>query len=338
LGPEPSAAQRHDAANLPNVILHHKPYALEWMPESAEDVRRSGEWLLELAETSKPDIVHLNGYAHASLPFRVPALLTAHSCVRSWWRAVHQCPPGPEWDAYREGVQRGLDNAASVIAPSKAMASALEREYAVAREKITVIHNFSEVPESPKTQKEPRIAAAGRIWDESKNIRLLANIAPECDWPIEVAGSAIAGSAQKPKPDRGSDNFLLLGELSHAALLARLQKVSIFAHPALYEPFGLAVLEAARCSCCLVLSSIESLCELWDGCAQFCDPRDPEQWRFELNRLAANPKEREMLVARSLRRSRQYQPESSIRAYLAEYRRLLKDRFQNSETVKEAAA
>ena len=36
----------------------------------------------------KPDIVHLNNYVHAALPFRAPKLVVGHSCVLSWWRAV----------------------------------------------------------------------------------------------------------------------------------------------------------------------------------------------------------------------------------------------------------
>ena len=38
---------------------------------------------------------------------------------------------------------------------------------------------------------------------------------------------------------------------------------------ALYEPFGLAVLEAAQAGCALVLSDIPTFRELWDGAALF---------------------------------------------------------------------
>ena len=34
------------------------------------------------------ELVHLNGYAHAALPWRVPVVVVAHSCVLSWWQAV----------------------------------------------------------------------------------------------------------------------------------------------------------------------------------------------------------------------------------------------------------
>ena len=60
-----------------------------------------------------------------------------------------------------------------------------------------------------------------------------------------------------------------LGPLSHSQTLRQLDAASIFLHPAFYEPCGLSVLEAARCRCCLVLSDIPSLRELWEGAAIF---------------------------------------------------------------------
>ena len=41
-----------------------------------------------------------------------------------------------------------------------------------------------------------------------------------------------------------------------------------------YEPFGLAVLEAAQAGCALVLSDIPTFRELWNGAAQFVPPGD----------------------------------------------------------------
>ena len=47
----------------------------------------------------------------------------------------------------------------------------------------------------------------------------------------------------------------------------------MFVSSARYEPFGLAVLEAAAAGCALVLSDIPTFRELWDGAATFvaCD-------------------------------------------------------------------
>ena len=55
-----------------------------------------------------------------------------------------------------------------------------------------------------------------------------------------------------------------------------MRQAAIFVAPALYEPFGLGVLEARARGCALVLVHIPTFRELWDGAALFADPRDDE--------------------------------------------------------------
>src|SRR5881227_3519415 len=114
-------------------------------------------------------------------------------------------------------------------------------------------------------------------------------------WPVYVAGetegpdgSAAVASAVK-----------LLGSIARAELRGWMARASIFAAPALYEPFGLGVLEAARSGCALVLSDIASFRELWDGCAEFVDPRDPGALASALRRLASDPLRRAALAIRA---------------------------------------
>src|SRR3954471_22465511 len=85
MGPRLRQAQRED---LPSGV-HESEFRLEWMEDPWEDVSAAGEWLLQQEEEERPDIVHLCSYAHGSLPFQAPKVLVAHSCVLSWWRAVH---------------------------------------------------------------------------------------------------------------------------------------------------------------------------------------------------------------------------------------------------------
>src|SRR5436305_100696 len=59
-----------------------------------------------------------------------------------------------------------------------------------------------------------RIFAAGRVWDEAKNISLLSEIAPRVSWPIDVAG-------EDRHPGGGSPrlaNVNLLGRLTQPQL------------------------------------------------------------------------------------------------------------------------
>jgi glycosyltransferase involved in cell wall biosynthesis len=319
MGPRPTEEQRNEFLTFPRVRLVESDYALEWMADSWDDVEASGNWLLRLQSSFDPDVIHLNGYAHATLRWNKPVAVVAHSCVYSWWRAVHGCAPGPDWSEYKRRVADGLSAADVVIAPSAYVAGELEGEYGVSPDKVRVIHNFSHAHVSPHTKKQPFVLAAGRIWDDAKNIALLQRIAPELEWEVGIAGDAESPEASTRK----GQSACFLGLLPHPELMRQMSLAGIFAHPALYEPFGLSVLEAARARCCLVLSNIPSLRELWDGAAIFIDPREPEVWVREINRLARDSSERESLGQLAYSQSMKYRPSSSLKQYRDVYAALV---------------
>ncbi len=297
LGPRPSAEQKNQLRHLPQVKLCESDYALEWMPHPWRDVEAAGEWLLSLDAAFEADVIHLNGYMHGALPWRKPVTVVAHSCVYSWWRAVHNCAPPSEWAEYYRRVARGLAACDAVVAPSRFMADEIRREYKIPAEKVQVIYNFSSVPES-YAPKEPFCLAAGRLWDQAKNLSLLKEITTHLRWPLDLAQG-----------------------LPHGELLQRMSRAAIFLHPALYEPFGLSVLEAARAGCCLVLADIPSLRELWDESAIFLDPRQPEVWIRRLNQLSTNPQEVLYWGETARKGAARYSEEQAINAYLNLYGR-----------------
>jgi glycogen(starch) synthase len=316
MGPRPSEEQKRHLAPIPNVTLVQSDYALEWMPKPWANVDRAGRWLLDLAQDFAPHLIHLNGYAHAALPWRRPVVVVAHSCVFSWWRAVHGAAPGPEWDEYKRRVLQGLLAATVVITPSAAMARATATEYALPPEKIRIIHNFSNTGTPQPAQKEPFFLAAGRLWDQAKNIALLEHIAPRLHWNMRVSGSECG-----PEASTANINAVcFLGMLPYAELLEQMARAAVFVHPALYEPFGLSVLEAARRGCCLVLADVPSLRELWNGAAVFLDPRDPDQWLAELNSLTTDLQRRNALAAQAQSHAAKYSALVAVRDYQQVYR------------------
>ena len=89
MGAPVTRGQRREAAQLANVRIFKSAYKLEWMDDPWLDVAASGDWLLELEQRFHPDLVHLNGYAHAILPWRAPKRRTRlsrcpHLDQRSW--------------------------------------------------------------------------------------------------------------------------------------------------------------------------------------------------------------------------------------------------------------
>jgi glycogen synthase len=314
-GPIPDRSQEREAARIQNLNLVANPFPLEWYGNvSGEDIESSGSWLRSLARSFRPDIVHINGYAHAAGDWDVPTVVVAHSCVYSWWLSVHGELPPREWTPYRRRVIAGLESASAVIAPTRWMLRTLQSEYGVTLRRPKVIRNFSTLP-VPRANKEPFIFACGRLWDEAKNTLLLDRIASRVQWPLHMAGS-IAG----PQGVRANlSGVQLEGLLSRSEISAKLARAAIFAHPAKYEPFGLAVLEAAQNGCALVLAEIPPLRELWDGCALFASPDDPNEWTQCLNRLAQDSFLRQDLAGKALKRSAQYNAASAAAQYVEVY-------------------
>ena len=96
----------------------------------------------------------------------------------------------------------------------------------------------------------------------------------------------VAGDGRHPEGGGAGEleNLRHLGRLAPADLASWLGRAAIYALPARYEPFGLSILEAALAGCALVLGDIDSLRELWDGCALFVPPEDDDALAEALNR------------------------------------------------------
>ena len=319
IGPSPNANQRREASLIEGVTVFEAGFELEWMPSvTGERLTESGKWLRSIEQRFQPEVIHLNGYVHASLPWRSPVLVTAHSCVASWWRAVHGEMPPNEWHAYCARVAAGLASADAVVAPTSWMLSQLQESYGVSLRNAYVIHNFS--PEAqPCGPKRDVICSGGRIWDAAKNFAILDAAAPSVEWPISVFGEAEGpeGSSYRPY------HLRLVGVQPRSAIADMLSGAAIFAHPSLYEPFGLCVLEAAWRRCALVLADIPSLRELWEGAALFAPARDVEAWVSCLNLLVESPSLRSEYGNRAVRQASRYSETNSVAQYRLLYSKLV---------------
>jgi glycosyltransferase involved in cell wall biosynthesis len=305
------------------VVAELAGHELEWAPDPWDGVEAAGRRLLELEERLRPDVIHLNGYAHGGLPWRAPCLVVAHSDVCSWFEHVRGVGAGPEWDRYRREVTAGLRAADAVVSITGAVADDVLREFGVRSE---VVYNGSPLePCAPR--KEPLVLGAGRLWDEAKNLRALDAAAEGLEWPVVVAGEMGAARVRFARA---------VGQLSPAELAALRGRAAIFCSPALYEPFGLAILEAARDRCALVLGDVASLRELWDGAAVFVDPADPSALRAALSALAADRVERDRLAAAAQERSLDFPVPAA--AYAALYERLAdRTRFERGASTRAAS-
>ncbi|MFA7534548.1 MAG: glycosyltransferase family 4 protein [Desulfuromonadales bacterium] len=323
MGRLPSALQQRAAAQIPRLLLHASPCKLEWMPDAGDEPLQAGEWLLQLEERYAPDIVHLNGYFHAVLPWRAPCLVVAHSCVLSWWQAVKGTSAPAQWQGYAERVRQGLHCASRVVFPTAALRSSLEALYG-RLPRATVIRNGRDPGQYRPARKENHIFTAGRFWDEGKNLSALSHIAADLPWPVYAAGEWRCPNGGGVRPAQVE----FLGCLSPDEMRGRLGRAAIYALPARYEPFGLSILEAALSGCVLVLGDLPTLHELWDGAALFVPPDDHNRLRTTLRALIAHPAWRQSLADAARERALHYSAATMAAAYVSVYHDLLHPRQQ----------
>ena len=317
MGPRMHEHQKAEALAR-GIAVVEAPYRLEWMDDPWEDVERAGPWLQSLADDCGADLVHLNGYCHAALPWGAPTVVVAHSCVRTWWRGVHGEDAPDCWDTYSEHVSAGLRSASLVVAPTRSLLNEVLAEYGPV-ETARVIPNGSGAVGRTLRPKDPLVFSAGRLWDDAKNVASVCAVAPDVSWPVFLAGD-LEGPSRCFVPS-GAARYL--GRLSSDEMSHWYGRASIYALPARYEPFGLSVVEAAAAGCALVLGDIKTLRENWNGAALFVPPDNRRALAQAIEQLVHDPKLREGLAERARERASTFTVDRMADAYAKAYRELV---------------
>ena len=293
-------------------------YRLEWMPGADEDIDLAGEWLARSAREWEADVVHLNQMAYSGHDFGAPTISVVHSDVRSWFSEVRGMAAPPDWDVYAARVTDGLRAADVVVAPSSYQADLTARHYG--RKVDAIIHNGLRPPASPRHgTRTPVAVSVGRAWDEAKGMAVLDAAAGLLDDPaLEVHVIGDCGGLHGEVFD--ARHARALGRLPREEVDVRLGRAALYVGASLYEPFGLAPLEAAFHQTPLLLSDIGSFRELWDGCALFFPAGDAAALAAGIVDLSADPARREALGRAARDRAlERYTAASFVAAYLDLY-------------------
>ena len=317
LGPSPSAAQR--ASLGAGITLIDTGLPLDWIARDAGALAAAGTAIARLAELHRAEIVQLNQPALAAASFAAPVVAIAHSCVGTWWQAMFGAAPEPADFVWQTALmQRGLDRADAVVAPSQAFAGALQTRYCLPSAPHVVYNGRAPIAE-PARKPADFAFTAGRLWDDAKNVATLDRAAARLTIPFKAAGAQ--GNA------KGQFAVLkhldLLGQVEEAVIAEHLAAQPIFVSAALYEPFGLAILEAALAGCALVLADIPTFRELWDGIAVFVDPYDDAAFASAIAGLVADPSARLARGDLARRRAAQFTPDRTADAMDALFTSLL---------------
>jgi glycosyltransferase involved in cell wall biosynthesis len=321
LGPSPNAAQLAEARALPRLELIDTGLALEWTAHEPADVASAAAALKELATYSGADLVHLNGPGLAGQSrWPVPLVVAIHSCVATWWRAVRTGPMPPDFSWRARATAAGLAVADAILAPSAAFAAAVRACYGPHLQ-ITPVHNGRRRICYARAERRAGALTAGRLWDPAKNIAVLDEAAAAITEPVFAAGPQSGPNGAHFR----CRHLKMLGELSEREMAACHANAAVFVSTSLYEPFGLAVLEAAQSGAALVLSDIGTFRELWDGAALFVPARDSGAARDGLQHLLRHPSLARRLGARAAARANRYTAQRMVDATLHVYARALAD-------------
>ncbi len=174
LGPEPTPNQLDDAVAIRGLSVTMCRLPLDWTAQNEAQLDAVAAKLHELSEVLDADVVHLNAPAHAGLAcWNRPLVITAHSCVSTWWSALHKAPMPPDlnWRAMRN--LRGLLLADAVITPSHSFSSALRERYAFASGISVVYNGRSWLPAAVSKRNGKGALTAGRLWDPAKNLSVI---------------------------------------------------------------------------------------------------------------------------------------------------------------------
>ena len=318
LGPAPSRDQR-EAARTSGLEVVETGLPLDWTAPRPQDVDDVAWAIARLATEAEPDIVHLNSPAlAASAVFPAPVVAVAHSCLATWWAANRTGPMPPDFLWRTDLTRRGYRVADVVTAPTAAFAAATRRAYGLTATP-TVVRNGRRAAALDRVPSEPVVFTAGRLWDEGKNLAALDRAASRLSAPVLAAGPL-----EGPNGARVALDYVrALGRLDDREIARRLSARPIFVSTARYEPFGLAVLEAAQAGCPLVLSDIPTFRELWDGAAVFVPADDHGALAGALETLLQDSVMRDRLGGTARERSRAYGVGAMSAGMLGVYRELL---------------
>lgn len=314
LGPSPSPAQRAEAKRVKRLTLLDTQLPLDWLCDAPEPVLAAGEAIAALARKIGADLVQLNmPTLGARARFEVPVVAVTHGCVATWWDAAFGGDLAPQYRWHRLLMHEGLHAADQVVAPSAAYAATIARHYGLSSTPHAIHNGRNPLAPVPSAAPQDFAFTAGRLWDQVKGIRTLDRAAAWLSVPF-----CAAGAVRGPHGETIDLQHLHpLGHLSSEALARRLAAQPVFVSAASFEPFGLAVLEAAHAGCPLVLSDIDTFRELWDDAALFVAPDDEAGYADAVEAILADSVLRHRLGEAARARAGRYTPQAKAAAMAA---------------------
>lgn len=176
-----------------------------------------------------------------------------------------------------------------VVAPSQWMMNALIHHYDVPDRRTVIYNGRSQSLFDAQRRKANCALSVGRVWDHGKQTSLLLSCRSTV--PVRIVGPLQAPAAEAtPRPDATpAETVEVCGARDETELRTLYAESGIYIATSLYEPFGLAPLEAALSRCALVANDLPIFHELWGDAALFFRRNDLEALEAVLEQLAQAP-------------------------------------------------
>lgn len=312
--------------------LEYRPTAfrLEWMQEAEEDLPESAAFLAALVREARPDVLHLNQFCYGDLPVDVPRVVMAHGDLLTWKRSVEDrgSRRGRAMKWYRDTVQRGIEAADAVVAPSAWMLDQIRACYVSPRRGIVIYPGRNPIFFNPYVNKDDCVLAVGRLVDASKQIFLLTQHAH----PVPVCIVGAEHTVPVPRIPIRADvrvatdetSVAIRGPQTEAQLRALYSRSAIYAATARYDPLGMAALEAAFSRCAIVANDIPCFREVWGDAALYFRAHDAASLAENIRRLNEDRAMRRAYAELAYTRARErFTTKRMIEEYLQLYRSLV---------------
>ncbi len=322
--------QKIEVSDITSIQIYESTFNLNWMQGNERDLQSASQWLSLMYTRIQPDLIHFNNYNHMSGNWNCPVITVYHSCLISWWTVVKGENPPKQLHSHLEALRNTIEVSDVVVFPTQSMLDQGVKAHGSFRNSHVIFNGLDSYSDY-FGEKEYMVLSVGSISDEGKNIEMLSKIAGKIDWPLCIAGNNDMSLVQ-PLPN--VENVYLLGHLPHAKLQHYMDRAAIFVAPAIYEPFGVAVLEAAKSSCALVLADIPSFREVWGDAAIYFNPEEEDEVFKALQYLISDERLRMQMAKKAYERSLDFSARNMGDTYMELYETLQVPVSRNQINVK----
>ena len=287
MGGKPTDSQKKQLEDL-NIEFQFTDFSPDFLADNEinPDISEIKTTFERSIKSFDPHIVHLN-HGYPDLNFDKPCILACHANIlnkKIWNDSINRYSPlYQNLLNYKQIINKSLNNADIVIAPSRFFAENLIKTFDFIKG-IKIIYNGIDYKPHSCVKESPTLVTFGNMSDSSKHINLLLNMAYRLPDNIKIK---IIGDSQLDR--KLPKNVEFLTNLSNFERWEVYKNSSIYLALSNYESNGLASIQAAYSGCAILANDIPSCKELWGDCAYIFDRDDANSLMRCINNLVENP-------------------------------------------------